>query len=143
MFLNTGLIRPVAGTPVQLPGINFNTDGTNNPVYSGVRFDSDGKIYKTDAAGNWQYAADWLLDGAASDYYLWRTIESGTFTQDDGDGNQLNTGDLDYYLTNSVDWFFRTGSITFKISDDSAGSNILVTRLYSFSAYHEGTGSPP
>lgn len=144
MFLNTGIVGSNANAvAVQLPSLNLININTANPVYSGMRFDSDGKIYVMNAIGQWQSAATWLFEGLASAYYLFRTIDSGSLTNDDGDGNQLNTDDLDFYITNAVPWFDRQTSVTFKIADDSGGSNILVSRQYNFSAYRQGTGSPP
>jgi|GEM_PF-6842469 len=143
MFLST----PVGGSGspilVQLPAISLSNSSSASIVYSGIRFDNDGKIYKMSAGGTWQYAADWLLSGVVADYWLHRTILTGTFTGDDGDALQLNTGDLDYYLQNSVEWFARGGTINFEIADDASKTNVYATHTYAFSAYKEGTGSPP
>ncbi len=144
MFLNTGQVGGAAvGIKVQTPLVVLANVGTSAPVYSGIRWDSDGKIYRMSNVGGWQYTADWLLSGAASSYYLWRSIVSGTLDTDDGDGNQLNTGDLDYSLSHSTEWFDRTASVTFSISDDVGGTNILDSRTYDFSAFLLGDGEPP
>lgn len=143
MFLETGHASP-GGTAilVQLPEADTNNN-TTGICYAGLRFDSDGNVYEMSATGNWFPTGAWLLSGAAADYYLWRTVDLGTLSNDDGDGNQLNTDDLDFWISNSVTWFDRTTTVTFSISDDSAGSNILVSKQYIFVAYSEGTGSPP
>ena len=132
-----------SGAAVQLPLINVGNDGTSSPVYSGLRFDSDGNIYRMSATGTWQAEATWLLEGAASTYYLFRTVNTGSLTNDDGDGNQLSTDDLDFWISNSVTWFERTCAVTFSISDDTLGSNVIATRQYNFSAELIGSGTPP
>lgn len=144
MFLETAVIKPAADVVlVTLPGADTDTEGSLSTIYAGLRFDSNGSVYERTASGVWVNTGAWLLDGAASDYYLWRTLDGGTLTQDDGDGNQLNTDDLDYYIATSTPWFRRITIVTFSISDDSGGSNILATRQYTFQAYREGTGTPP
>ena len=131
-----------AKTPGKIQELNKG-DQHEKPHHT-ARWDSDGKIYKMSDNGVWQYSGQsWLLSGAAADYYLWRTIVSGVLTNDDGDGNQLDTDDLDYWISNNVDWFEREANVTFSISDDSAGANILASRTYYLSAYKTGTGSPP
>lgn len=145
MFLNTGQVGGAAAAAgVQTPAVSLGNSGTNNPIYSGIRWDSDGKIYRMSPAGSWNYSGEvWLLDGLASDYWLFRTINIGSLSNDDGDGNQLNTDNLDFWVSNAIAWFEREAAVTFSISDDSAGSNIIATRQYNFVAYREGTGSPP
>jgi hypothetical protein len=144
MFLEAGVARPQSTGPgVQLPTINL-YNGGNGTIYSGIRFDNDGKIYKMSSSGIWQYTADWLLSGAVGDYYLATTLDLGTLTNDDGRGpTVMSTANIDYWIASSVPWFERTTKITAKISDDSAGSNVLVARQYTLTAYSIGTGSPP
>lgn len=129
---------------VQLPAVDTSNSG-NFPgfVYAGLRFDSDGYIYRMDAAGNWQQDSAWLLSGAAADYWLHRTITTGTLDNDDGDALQLNTDDLDYWIRESAEWAFRSTVVEFKISSDSAGSSVIATRSYNFAVEVIGTGSPP
>lgn len=144
MFLaGSSIIQAAAAAAVMLPGADTDNRGSTGTIYAGLRFDSNGYVYERSTFGTWQNTGAWLLEGAAADYWLWRTINTGILTTDDGDGNQLNTDDLDYDIQNSVEWFMRTASVTFKISDDSAGSNIIVSKTYAFSAYKLGTGTPP
>ena len=145
MFLGSGLIKggSVAPAGVTLPDADTNNTTSSGICYAGLRFDNDGYVYERSPTGVWQNTGAWLLDGAAGDYYLWRTINTGTLTTDDGDGNILSTGDLDFDIQNSTEWFTRRCSITFKISDDAPGANIIVSKTYSYVAYREGTGSPP
>ena len=143
MFMSTPLLGEVADPVlVQLPGISLGNT-REGVCYSGIRFDNDGNIYKMDAAGNWQYAAAWLLSGAAGDYYLHRTINYGTLNTDDGTAVQMNTADIDYWLSYGVPWDGDTASITFEIADDASKTTVYATRTYFLSAFSEGTGVPP
>lgn len=144
MFLGTGIIGDTLQADVQTPFVDLDNTGVGiATVYSGIRWDSDGGIYRMDPNGNFQYDSDWLLSGAASTYYLQRTIDDGTLTNDDGDGVQLNTDNLDYWITNSLTWFTRVAKVTFGISTDAPGSNLIASRQYTLSAELQGTGSPP
>lgn len=145
MFLvSSNQNKAAAAAGVQLPTVDTNNDRVGGICYAGMRFDNDGKIYRADINGNWQYAADWLLSGVVGDYYLARTIDQGTLTNDDGAGpTVMSTANQDYYIASAVPWFLRVTKVTFKISDDSAGSNVIVSKQYTFQAYVEGTGSPP
>lgn len=143
MFLNTGLVGGGGGVSVQLPGISLGNRSLIPTVYSGIRFDDDGQIFIMDANGSWQSSDTWLLEGAASSYYLHRTIDTGTLSNDDGDARQLNTGDLDYWVSNSVGWFTLTATVTFEIADDGIKSNVYATRTYELIADKIGAGTPP
>ena len=88
------------------------TRGKTVPVYSGVRFGSDGNMYKLIASGQWQNKGAWLLNGVNTDYYLFRTINSGVLDNDDGTDNQMNAN-LDFWIFTSDTY---TATITFTIS---------------------------
>lgn len=149
MFLGSGVV-PIYATPVavQLPAITFNNTGDvdlgDSIVYSGVRFGSDGNIYKMTKGGAWQGTGkSWLLDGAASGYYLVRTVNTGTLNVDnDGTLQQMNA-DLDYSISENASWGESQATITFEIADDAGGTNVLATRQYTLRAVLEGTGVPP
>ena len=144
MFLNTGIVGgSAAGAAVQLPAVDTRNTSSSSPVYAGLRFDSDGNIYRMSAAGLWQQVDAWLLEGSASTYYLFRTIDSGTLNNDDGDGNQLDTDDLDFWISNTTEWFGRSTTVTFNIADDTLGANVIATRSYTFYAFLTGSGEPP
>ena len=134
------MVFPLAPTyanaiSVKLPELEsfWNSSDEFNPVYSGIRFGSDGKIYRMTVQGNWQWTGEsWLIDGAASGFYLARTLDGGVaLSTDDGTLQQMNT-DLDYAVNTSL--IRKTADIEFSISDDSAGTNVLVTRTYQLDA---------
>lgn len=146
MFLGGGLISQYASpVTVQLPAIVC--ANTVNPpssiAYSGLRFDNDGQIYRMSGGGAWNATATWLLDGAASSFYLFRTVDTGSLTNDDGDGTQMNTADIDFWVSTTTEWFTKTAKVTFNITSDAGGSNVLATRQYTFSATLNGSGEPP
>lgn len=102
-----------SGAVTIITGGYSTTAGKITPVYSGVRFGADGNMYKYAASGaQWQNKGSWLLNGVASDYYLFRTINSGVLDNDGGDDQQMNTN-RDYWIfTNDT----YTATITFTIS---------------------------
>lgn len=124
---------------VQLPDYEgfWNLGGERDTtVYSGIRFGSDGKIYRATIAGNWQWTGrSWLLDGAASGYYLVRTVVSGSALASDGGTLQQMNTNLDYYITTVLRQ--KRTTLEFKISDDTAGSNILTTNSYQLDCERE------
>lgn len=105
-------------------------------VRAGIRFHQDGKIYFQEVSGIWQASGySWLLNGTNSDYYLKRTHVSGdTLLVDSGDLQQMNAN-LDFYLQSTLADSFKGVVMTFGISDDSGGSNIIVEETYSWDAW--------
>lgn len=124
------------GTTVQLPEYDgFGNVGSESLVYSGIRFGSDGKIYRMTSGGSWQWSGEvWLNDGLASDYYLSRTLVTGfpsaVLESDSGTLQQMNAN-LDYYRSTSSG--LKTVNIDFTISDDPGGTPILVSNSYQLS----------
>lgn len=134
-------LAPTYASPikVQLPAItNFaNSDigrAGQVSVSSGVRFGSDGKIYRMTSAGNWQWTGkSWLLDGSAASYYIVREVTAGypntTLTTDGGTLQQMNSN-LDYVRTVARAGIAYSATINFSIADDSLGSNVLASQTY-------------
>jgi len=149
MFLGSGII-PIYATPVvvQLPALTFSNTARvalgDSICYSGIRFGSDGNIYKMTKTGAWQGTGSaWLLDGSAASYYLIRSVTSGSLNNDDDGTLQQMNANLDYSLFETLSWSTNTANITFSIADDAGGTNILATRSYGLSAFLQGTGDPP
>ena len=86
----------------------------------------------------WQALSSWLQKGTASGYYIQRSIDSGTLVSDAGDGQQLNL-DREYTLTDSSPSDGPTTAVlTFEISTDAPGSNVVAgPRSYTISAEYE------
>lgn len=105
-------------------------------VYSGVRFGSDGKIYRAAINGQWQWTGQsWLRDGAASGYYLVRSVVGGSALASDGGTLQVLSTNRDYYITTSLREKFT--DIEFKISSDVSGTPVLATKTYRLSCERE------
>ena len=104
-----------------------------NPVTSGVRFGSDGKIYRATKDGSWQWTGlVWLADGVASDYYLKFDITSGSALATSAtDLSQMNAN-LDFTITTAH--VRKKTNLTFSICDDTLGASILVTNIYQLDA---------
>ena len=74
-----------------------------------------------------------MLNGSAGDFYVSRTIDSGTLTTDAGAGPlQLNT-DRDY----SINGLNKTTQVSFEISDDVSGSPVRASVTYVFQAFFD------
>jgi hypothetical protein len=124
---------------VQVPkGHDFYRTGLSSPVYSGAKFDGDGDVYAYSATGSWQRIGTWLVAGAATGYYISRTVDSGSLNVDAGAGPlQMNT-DREYSISWGPVASSKTAAISFQISSDVSGSPIVATGSYTFEA--EGGG---
>ena len=114
--------------------ISFSTEGT---VYSGVRFGSDGVLYRFQPNGGVSsLPLQWLLSGTASNYYLQRTINSGTLDTDAGTGwLQLNSN-RDFNIQNTMIGI-EEAEIYFEISSDMSGTPVVGDGTITFRAEKE------
>lgn len=119
--------------PSVFANVRFGSD-----CYSGIRFDSDGNIYRLQKEGGFSSVGTWLQKGAAGSYYIQYTIVSGALDVDAGDGLVMST-DRDYYLIDTT----TTGGavvaeIEFEISTDAPGTTVKAgPQTYNFSATKE------
>ena len=141
MSLMRTILQSVADNTVSIPNTNFaNFDPESGPIYSGVKFDNDGKVYKRQKNGGWSSYGTWLVKGAAGSYYIQRTIDSGTLTTDGTDGVVLST-DRIYSILQSTPYATKTATVTFEISTDAPGTTVVAGPVsMTFSAFFE-TGS--
>lgn len=131
-----GVIISGSSVSVQLPDYNLFDNIATIPCFSGIRFGSDGNIYRMTGSGAWQGTGEsWLNDGSASSYYLKRVVSGDTLSSDAGDLQQMNAN-LDFYYENSDIGISNllTGVFTATICDDTLGSNELVTNNYTLTA---------
>ena len=120
---------------VQLPVYTlFSNTGTSGTIYSGIRFGADGNLYRRQMGGGWSVFDQWLVNGLSSGFYVSRTVNSGTLTQDAGAGPlQMNTN-RDYDVQTAVEQVV-TASVSFSISSDISGTPVVAgPRVYNFSA---------
>ena len=117
-----------AATPtgVQLLANDFTSQGSGT-VYSGVKFDADGGVYERQPSGAWSRVYTWLLSGTNSDFYIVRTISSGTLTTDDGAGPLVLSTDRTYDIQASRD---KDTFVNFEIQN--VGTDVLASRSYQF-----------
>lgn len=117
--------------PVVLPNQSFFSSGTSGNGFSGIRFGADGNLYRRQFNGGLSRFATWLFSGAASTYYLSRTINTGTLDTDAGAGPlQMNTNrDYDIQLAFTG---VETCTVSFEISNDVSGSPVVVSNVYLF-----------
>ncbi len=115
--------------------LDFDTD-----VYSGVQFSSDGNMYAYQSAGGTTNIGSWLVKGAASDFYLVTTIDSGTLTTDAGRGPlQLNATRTYNCIDTTVNGAAVESVVTFTIEDVGTTDHAGPTPL-SFSAFKDASG---
>lgn len=131
LFIHTG----TASNAVRVPsGIDFSRSAVSGTVYSGAQFNSDGNLYARTADGAWQQITSWLVAGAASTYYISRTIDQGVLTTDAGAGPlQMNTT-REYDRQKSGGSGLVTSMVTFSISNDVSGSPVVASGTYTFEA---------
>lgn len=130
MFLAGGILPTYANAiMVQIPsGISFDNFRVGTTCYSGVRFGSDGVIYKMNNVGAWQSSGNsWLLDGNASDYYLKRVATGDALADDSGNLQQMNAN-LDFSILATFSSPSKSATIAFTICDDTGGASELVSQ---------------
>ena len=122
-----------------LPNNFFNKKIGGGPVYSGVKFDSDGNIYERNEDGGWSSIGAWRLSGASSGFYINRVISKGALNTDDGGTAAVPlvlSTDRIYSLKRS-DVGIDTATVNFEISTDNPATVIVASITYSFRAILE------
>jgi len=83
------------------------------------------------AGGFSQITGPWRLAGTPADFYVQRTLESGTLQVDAGAGFlQLNVDRI--YDSQKVSAGSKKTVVFFEIADDAGGANILDTATMTF-----------
>ena len=138
--------QPASPIVVQIPGetTDFDKSIGAGTGYVGIRFQSDGTVQARTTGGSWYGIGTWLFDGASSGYYLITTLEGGypgTFNSvDSGRGPLQMNQTLSFSLENDIPAVAYNVVCKFDISDDSMGSNIVVTRTINFVIEVENEG---
>jgi len=106
----------------------------NQPCSSGIQFGADGILYLIqNNGGTSAVIGEWLANGVASDFYVSRTIDSGTLVVDAGAGPlQLNANRGYQILRSTIG--IDEATITCTLSNDISGLPILATATYDFKA---------
>jgi hypothetical protein len=118
---------------VALPSGNLANFDTLGPVYSGLKFSTDGNLYKNQPNGGWTSLGPWLLRGTASSFYVGRRIDAGSLSNDAGGTLatplQLNA-DRTFNIVQSSSGS-TTAEVYFELGTAVDGTVILAERTYS------------
>lgn len=106
--------------------------------WAGVYLKSDGVEYAYSSGGTPEgdSLGNWMDTGSSSDYWVQRTVTSGTLNDDDAGTGwlQLSTS-RGFSFKNTSDPSLETCSITVKIATDSGGANIIDTKTYNLEVF--------
>lgn len=109
--------------------LNSRESGT---CHSGIRFGSDGILYKIQAEGGVSaISGQWLVLGTASGFYVQRTIISGSLEDDEGTGWLQINADRDYDNQKSSAGV-KTTEVFFEVSSDVSGVPVVDTATMTF-----------
>ena len=136
MSLTLFIHKATQASAVQLLANDFSQTGEMGTVYSGVKFDQDGLLYARQSNGGWSAFGTWLLNGTNSDYYINRTINSGTLTGDAGTGSSITLGTDRVYDIQRTSGGTSTAQVDFEIVLVS-GDVVQTGISYSFLASRE------
>lgn len=109
-----------------------NNSITSGTCHSGIKLGLDGVLSTIQGAGGFsQVTGEWLLSGTPADFYVQRTIISGTLQTDPGVGFlQLNVERI--YDNQKSSAGMKTTEVFFEIADDASGTTILDTATMIF-----------
>ena len=132
------LLRHIRGTDgavadfVNITDREINTVRVSGTCHSGVRFASDGVLFRRQADdGLSSISGEWLGQGAASGFFVQLTIISGTLEVDAGTGFlQLNTNRD--YDNQKLSEGTKTTVVFFELSSDVSGVPLLDTATMTF-----------
>ncbi len=130
-------IHDTDGAP--LANVNITDRNIRNSIgsgtcHSGVSFGSDGVLSKIQANGGFSaISGQWLVTGAASTFFVQRTILSGTLEVDPGTGFlQLNsTRTYDNQKSSAGE---KITEVFFEVSSDVSGVPIVDTATMTFTS---------
>ena len=124
------------GNVVQLLPATLLTSAPSGTVYSGLKFDSDGNLYKRQANGGYTNIGAWLLSGSAGDFTLVKTIDVGSLTTDAGTPVTMGS-DREYDIRKTTNGRL-TATVTYDIELSASPGVSLVNRTYGFAAERGG-----
>lgn len=127
LFIHSGASTNIVALPT---AILFNS-GSTGTIFSGLKFDSDGNLYKRQANGGYSSIGAWLVSGSAGDFTLVSTIDSGTLTTDAGRSVTMGS-DRAFDIQLSIDGE-KTTNMTYDIELTASPGVSLVNRSYPFS----------
>lgn len=106
--------------------------------HSGIRLGSDGVLSTIQANGGFSaISGEWLISGAASGFFVQRTILSGTLESDAGTGFLQLNANRDYDNQKSSAGTKIT-EVFFEFSSDASGTPIVDTATMTFTSIQGG-----
>ncbi len=100
--------------------------------HSGIQLDNDGILYLIQANnGISAVIGEWNINGAVANFFVQRTIISGTLEIDPGAGFLVLSTDR-IYDNQKSSVGVKTTEVFFEISDDAGGTNIIDTATMTF-----------
>lgn len=133
---STVIAQPVgvsSAVSVQLPIISLSAVLSSGPVFSGIKIDSNGTIYKRDGTTTWVTTGnDWLLSGLNENVWVECTLDSGSLFASSSTGVRLQcTTDYFWQVRDNIQGDAGvTANITIKLWDAATGGNELASRAY-------------
>ena len=121
-------------SPSELISENFTVRPTD--CYAGVQYNSSGTEWGSNSGGGFTVGrGPWLESGAAGDYWVERTVNSGTLDdQDAGTGRlQLNTT-RSFSIVRTANRGVDTANVTFDFYDAASGGSLLASVTLTFNA---------
>ena len=119
---------------IALPSNNFLTSQIDGLTYSGLKIGSDGLLYERQPGGGWSSFDTWLVTGTNTDFWVTRSVTSGSLTTDAGGTHptalQLNSDRIWDVQTETS----KVCSVLFKIWDVSDGTVLMASATYTFDA---------
>ena len=127
----------VASDTVKLTDRLVSNTSVAGTVHSGVRLDSLGQLFTFQAEGGTSAViGEWLVSGTPADFYVQRTITSGTLEVDPGAGFlQLNT--TRSYDNQKASVGVKTTVVFFEISSDVSGVPIVATATHTYVSHRD------
>ena len=120
---------------VNLTNRSVVNEGTNPTVHSGVIFKLEGPLRVLHTVGGSNpVAGEWLVFGNASDFYIQRTILSGTLEVDDIGAGWQQLGITDFTMDNqsTIPFSFKLTEVFYEISTDVSGIPVIETATHSY-----------
>lgn len=108
------------------------------PCHSGVKLGSDGVLSVVNAFGGFNVVAgEWLITGTAANFYVKRTIITGTLETDPG-GTFLQLNVDRIYDNIQVPAGIKETTILLEFSSDVSGVPIVATATYELTSEQSG-----
>ena len=129
-FIHSG----AASNVVALPTSSLITSSDTGTVFSGLKFDDDGNLYKRQAGGGYSVIDAWLLSGTASDFTLVSVLDVGDLSSGTDAGRSVILGtDRAYDVTISAPGSI-TATVTYDIELTADPGVSLANQTYIFRA---------